>query len=86
MDVVPILNLLRPSAMPGTAAPRPTPMKIARKIQTVRYLFRKESCFFAGTAPSPELSPEVDMISPSLLGVLCLERFQDISELDQGWK
>lgn len=49
-NVVPILSSLKPSAIPGKAVPSPTPMRIAMKIHTVRYLFRKESLFFSGVS------------------------------------
>jgi hypothetical protein len=47
MEVVPMLSWLRSSAMLGTRAPRPIPTNIARKIQTVRYLFKNDSFFGA---------------------------------------
>jgi hypothetical protein len=36
MEVVPMLNELRASAIPGTTVPRSTPMNIAKNIHKVR--------------------------------------------------
>jgi hypothetical protein len=52
-----MLKELSASAIPGIAAPSPTPMNMAKKIQRVRYLFRKESFFNTFSAVCSSLQP-----------------------------
>jgi hypothetical protein len=45
MEVVPMLRLSRNFARSGMRTPSAMPMAMAANIQSVRYLFRKESFF-----------------------------------------
>jgi len=65
MLVVPTWKELMKSSIPGTTNPSPTPRAMAAKIQTVRYLSRKESfcvtpfmgyCPFSRRRPIPSSS------------------------------